>query len=101
MMEAQTIVRVEFSKQDLEEVLQKAYKDGYIKAITELKDKQLNKEWLDEATTLEMLGCKKSTLATYRSNSLLTYRGSRGAIEYSKASIEKLKNKRLAKARRL
>jgi len=76
----------------------KAYKDGFIAAKKEELELH-KKEWVNEDEAMKILHCKKPTLAKYRSESVITYRGYR-PIEYERASLEAFINTKLSKASR-
>ena len=78
---------IQLTDKEFKEVLSEAYKDGYKKAIEETTE---IKEWLTEEETLEALYIAPSTLATWRHNRRITYRGKRGNFQYSKADIDRI-----------
>jgi len=80
---------------EFKQILSEAYKDGYLKAKEELTKPS---DWVTEEEVLKLLHIKKSTLAKWRHDRRIAYRGHRGALEYSRADIDRILSSRTINA---
>ena len=84
---------IQLDDKEFKQILAEAYKDGYIRAVAEVQS-ATQSDWLSEAETTKALHITASTLAKYRHERRIAYRGKRGALEYSRADVEKIINDR-------